>query len=118
MQSFESELRDSTEYYLWQTEMRDRDAAIRKEQVKLLAQTSISATQTGWSGRLSDAAGASYFADNLHDKNLYKQGLPSFAVQYFALILCNGRHVCTNTKKGEAVWQSSTATDLLSDYML
>lgn len=33
MQSFESELRDSTEYYMWQTEMRDRDAAIRKEQV-------------------------------------------------------------------------------------
>lgn len=34
MQSFESELRDSTEYYMWQTEMRDRDAAIRKEQVQ------------------------------------------------------------------------------------
>lgn len=33
MQAFESELRDSTEYYMWQTEMRDRDAAIRKEQV-------------------------------------------------------------------------------------
>ncbi|CAM9215726.1 unnamed protein product, partial [Scytosiphon promiscuus] len=34
IKSFESELRDSTEYYLWQTEMRDRDAAIRKEQVE------------------------------------------------------------------------------------
>lgn len=33
LQAFESELRDSTEFYLWQTEMRDRDAAIRKEQV-------------------------------------------------------------------------------------
>ena len=32
VQSFESELRDSTEYYAWQTEMRDRDAALRKEQ--------------------------------------------------------------------------------------
>ena len=31
-QSFESELSDSTEYYAWQTEMRDRDAALRKEQ--------------------------------------------------------------------------------------
>eukprot|EP00903_Cladosiphon_okamuranus_P017044 g15709.t1 len=34
IKSFESELRDSTEYYMWQTEMRDRDAAIRKEQVE------------------------------------------------------------------------------------
>ncbi|CAM9667267.1 unnamed protein product, partial [Hapterophycus canaliculatus] len=34
IKSFESELRDSTEYYLWQTEMRDRDAAIRTEQVE------------------------------------------------------------------------------------
>lgn len=33
--SFESELRDSTEYYVWQTEMRERDAAIRKEQASV-----------------------------------------------------------------------------------
>ncbi|CAM9428541.1 unnamed protein product, partial [Ectocarpus fasciculatus] len=35
IKAFESELRDSTEFYLWQTEMRDRDAAIRKEQVEM-----------------------------------------------------------------------------------
>lgn len=35
--SFESELRDSTEYYVWQTEMRERDAALRKEQARVMA---------------------------------------------------------------------------------
>ncbi|CAM9126544.1 unnamed protein product [Pylaiella littoralis] len=34
IKSFESELRDSTEYYMWQAEMRNRDAAIRREQVE------------------------------------------------------------------------------------
>jgi len=59
IEAYESELRDSTEYYTWQTEMREKDLKGRREQVervRMLAKLSADEAQQAMEKQRSDNA--------------------------------------------------------------